>query len=158
MIVWTSEIEADIRQWYYVEQDSLAETVAKIKKKYGVTASNGALAARVHHLGLQRRAHRPKATTKRPTVSTVTNVPIRKDLEPPYVPKEVPTGRPPLSVTLMQLKRGDCYWPVTATGPFFFCGHRAVDGKRYCSEHQAAAHEAPSRSTKDFIRSLGSLA
>lgn len=157
MIIWTPEIEADIRQWYYVEQDSLAATAAKIKTKYGVKPSAGAVAARVNHLGLQRRAHRPKAATKRPTVSTVTNVPIRRDLEPPYVAKDVPTGRPPLSKTLMQLNTGECHWPVTATGPFFFCGHRVQSGKKYCSEHQAAAHDGGPRSAKDLIRSIGSL-
>ena len=37
--------------------------------------------------------------------------------------------------TLLELKRRDCRYPVTADSPFLFCGHPKAEGSSYCANH-----------------------
>lgn len=73
----------------------------------------------------------------RPAYSTLTGMRIGVSTQKGYVPAEPPAA-PPRNLTLMQLGKCDCRWPVTASAPFFFCGHKAVPGSPYCSDHTSA--------------------
>lgn len=68
-----------------------------------------------------------------------------KDRKPATVPAE-PTGENgPLNLTLMQLRPGQCKWPVNDGGPFLFCGHGTEEGRPYCTEHANRAVSAAAR-------------
>jgi hypothetical protein len=47
----------------------------------------------------------------------------------------------PLWLTLFDLGRGQCKYPVTADSPFLFCGHSQHDNSSYCPHHHAVTHE-----------------
>lgn len=148
--MWTPDIDKCLRQSYKVDGKSLKQCAEIIKTRYGVTFSPGAVAGRVHKLGIQK----GKATDQRFRRSSVTNLPVGEPAAP-YVPKAIETPREPLRKTLMQLKASECVWPVTKFAPHFFCGHRVTSGSRYCETHHKAAHEGGPKDAKDLIRSAG---
>ncbi len=43
-------------------------------------------------------------------------------------------------LTLMEIGRGDCHWPLTETPGTLFCALPASPGKPYCDCHQAVAY------------------
>ena len=91
----------------------------------------------------QRRAKR--ANTDRSTTMRLQ----WKAAKPPPKPKPVRILPPrvedtaqPVSrdVALVDLKAGDCRWPI-GNGPFVFCGHRAPEGRSYCEYHARLAYQ-----------------
>lgn len=156
--MWTEKAEADLKRWYKIEDRSMLDCKKLLERDHNIIASRGAIAGRINKLGIQKSRQaaslgaRPMAQARR---STVTNMPIRSEPAPEYKPKVIETPDPPLRKTLMQLKIGDCFWPVTDRAPHFFCGHRTEDGRRYCPTHTKGAYEGKA-SVKDLIRSSGS--
>lgn len=78
----------------------------------------------------------PKARLTRPP-KREPQIRIRKPpkLKPqpaPPVPVDAPTPR---NLTILELERADCRWPVTEGAPYLFCGHPAVGECAYCGWH-----------------------
>lgn len=79
----------------------------------------------------------PAKKNGQPAFSQLTGLRVVAEVKPGYFPPE-PVAREPLRVTLMELEVHSCRWPVTASAPFFFCGHRSEAGGPYCHDHMAA--------------------
>lgn len=45
----------------------------------------------------------------------------------------------PLHLSLLDLKKGQCRWPL-GDGPFTFCGCDVQEGSPYCETHHAVAY------------------
>lgn len=99
-----------------------------------------------------------KKGATRPAHSTLTGMRIGVSTQKGYVPAEPPAA-PPLNLTLMQLGKCDCRWPVTASAPFLFCGHNALPGSPYCSDHTSARSQrdqaAALRQMKTYADAFG---
>lgn len=75
------------------------------------------------------RAHRLKLPSRRPLKPVVSHF---------RLPTEPVGGE---GVSLLDIKRDECLWPLGGLmdPPKRFCGHKAVFGKPYCSEHLGRA-------------------
>lgn len=77
----------------------------------------------------------------RPNPGAVATVPV----PPSPLPDEIQTKRPPMLCSIVELRSGQCKWPIghPKDASFGFCGHRAVQNGQgefvYCVEHQAVA-------------------
>lgn len=60
-------------------------------------------------------------------------------------------------VALLDLKAGDCRWPI-GDGPFVFCGHRAHEGWPYCEYHARLAYQPITTRQERQDNRLGRLA
>ncbi len=109
---WTPERKAELRKLW---DDGLS--TREIGRRMGIT-KNAAI-GKAHRLGLKAR---PNRVRKR-------GAPMR--------PK---AGKPE---PMAMLAGPQCAWPIGAPGDkhFHFCETRAIDGKPYCAEHEARAHQ-----------------
>jgi len=87
-------------------------------------------------------AKQPKQVLKlAPKPVRVEHVPLRRTVEQPS------TGAP---VRLMDLKFGDCKWPIgdPKHDDFRFCGQRRREGRPYCQDHCRLAYREPEHATR----------
>lgn len=71
--------------------------------------------------------------------------------EPAIVCAEV---EPPLNISLMDLERHHCRWPVTDDGPHLFCGRDRADGSSYCAGHRRLSVGNGTESERSADRTL----
>lgn len=128
---WTDERVALLKKMW-VE----GKTAAEIAKELGGVTRN-AVIGKAHRLKLSNRVS-PIQQNKKPVAKPV----IEKKAEKVIVQK-----RTEPSVSLLDLKAGECRWPIgdPREADFGFCGHGAIVGLPYCPEHAKAAYQAATR-------------
>lgn len=139
------------------------ENVAKLKKLYAEGYSNGqiskafggavsrnAIIGKVNRLGLKRggeymREQSAKQTAKRQAAvareekkalqaKLAQSSTAPSTIRPPTPPSEPPKPPKALMLTLVELKAGQCKWPIGDDRPQRFCGMAMAD-ERYCAFH-----------------------
>jgi GcrA cell cycle regulator len=89
-----------------------------------------------------------QAIWRRPRAATVADqrAMLLAAYREPAVPEEIPirNGR---GVTLDELGRAECRWPISAPGAdeFCFCGNAPVEGLPYCLGHARLAYRPAGR-------------
>jgi GcrA cell cycle regulator len=136
---WTEERIARLKKLWH-DGWSASECAAKL----GLGITRNSVIGKIHRLGLSGTYRRPRErgrkrmakpdkpaqlleTTEQP-VSRPQIPQMRPDLRPPQPP-------PQFSLSLLQLKPGQCRWPQ-GDGPFRFCGAPQALGSSYCAEHR----------------------
>jgi GcrA cell cycle regulator len=139
---WTDERVALLKKMW-IE----GKTAAEIAKELGGVTRN-AVIGKAHRLKLSNRVS-PIQQNKKPPAKIV---PEKK------VEKIVVRQRTEPAVSLIDLKGGECRWPIgdPREENFGFCGHNAIAGLPYCSEHAKVAYQAATRNrilqAEDFAR------
>lgn len=139
------------------------ENVAKLKKLYAEGYSNGqiskafggavsrnAIIGKVNRLGLKRggeymREQSAKQSAKRQAAvareekkalqaKLAQSSTAPSTIRPPTPPSEPPKPPKALMLTLVELKAGQCKWPIGDDRPQRFCGMAMAD-ERYCAFH-----------------------
>jgi GcrA cell cycle regulator len=102
-------------------------------------ASRSCVLGKVHRLGLASRVPTVRCYSPSRPVSR------RKPPPPPPPPTKYvtsgPIKRPQAPLTILDLQRHHCRWPVGVEGgPHLFCGITAADDKPYCATHCKMAY------------------
>lgn len=111
---------------------------AVIASELGVTRNVVIGAAARHGVKLGYMGRRPRA----PQIQKHrTGLSFRADRKIPTSKPVIPMAPEPdaRNLTVLELKRNDCRWPVTADSPYLFCGHPKADGSSYCAHHNNIA-------------------
>lgn len=129
---WTDERVALLKKMW-VE----GKTAAEIAKELGGVTRN-AVIGKAHRLKLSNRVS-PIQQNKKPAAKPVPEKKIEKTVIRP---------RTEPAISLVDLKAGECRWPLgdPREEDFGFCGHGAVVGLPYCPEHAKTAYQAAARS------------
>lgn len=137
-------------------------SASDIARTIGVSRS--AVLGKVFRLELpHRKAPQPRPVKSKAEVKRDRNrfVPTRlyakappRPLPPPVIIESNPRG-----VTLLDLKSGDCRWPMgdPRDPGFLYCGDNVRDGSSYCAAHHAIAYTPSTnrRPGKGDVRSAG---
>ena len=126
-------------------------TCSQIAREIGVTRN--AVIGKMNRMGLSRprdllaaqmRRAAKLARPRRDSLRRLTVIAQRKMLReafPQAQPEEIPihNGR---GCTLLELKQGQCRWPINEPGAenFCFCGNEAFAGFSYCAGHARIAY------------------
>lgn len=78
------------------------------------------------------RAQKARGARAKPSPKSRPALRIVKPEKPIIVCAEI---EPPLNISLMDMERHHCRWPVTEDGPHLFCGRDRADGSSYCAGH-----------------------
>lgn len=133
---WTDErVELLTKLW------GEGKTAAEIAKELGGVTRN-AVIGKAHRLKLSNRVS-PIQQNKKPA-------PVKVQSAPPAPEKKiqkVPSQDNRQGVPLTALKANECRWPLgdPQEESFGFCGHGAIAGLPYCSEHAKVAYQAATR-------------
>ncbi len=118
---------------------SFAQIAADINATFGTSYSRCACIGKATRIGLRtdksRKSITPavKGTTgRRPSRPTAPGVP--PGTARAGVLGEGAEAAQPLNLTLDQLKKHNCRWPL-GDGPYLFCGHPVFAGRPYCEVH-----------------------
>jgi GcrA cell cycle regulator len=118
---------------------SMRQITARLNAEFKTEFTRNAIIGRSRRLGLPARPQ-PIPTRSYPTKQIVL---VGHSSYPPIVPIEArrPTRRD--SLNILQLRDGDCHWPLGEMDdrpPFQYCGKPALFGFPYCLEHHRIAH------------------
>jgi GcrA cell cycle regulator len=128
---WTTESDAELKR--HIEAGS---TYREIASAMGMSRSAiGGRAARLGLKSLNLSGNAPKE--RRP--------PVPRTPRPQFVERITQIGLAqlrcvevePLHLTLDELERCNCRFPLGDAAPFSFCGHPALAGRPYCGSHTA---------------------
>lgn len=150
--IWTDRNVATLRQMW-AERASASEIAAAL----GMDVTRNAVIGKVHRLKLPKRPTpvatnaipEPKPKPKpKPTVRAkpVYRPPPRPEIpiEPTRIKAEAWQPLPgTVPVTMDDLERGQCRWPLGTELPFLFCGCEALPDRPYCEAHTRRASGPP---------------
>jgi hypothetical protein len=128
---------------------SASEIAESLSYRYREKFSRNAVIGKTHRLGI----HCKGATGRAP----------KPKAEPKPKPERAPRSRKPQAptiiefpfeldhpgITLMELERGLCAWPI-GEQPWRYCGLPCLDGS-YCPGHAAMAYEQRPRSRRAYL-------
>lgn len=164
---WSDEKIAALRVLY-----DEGVTRAAMVQKLGGAFSRNAICGKLHRLGLTKsplKASAPPAPAKPRPKKTVSDISLAalnpKERGRPFNPKSmaplVKIAEPvPFTngarITIMELTRDTCRWPIgdPGTEDFCFCGHAPRFNSSYCEYHARAAYQ-PVQDAKRRIHDVG---
>ena len=148
-VVWTDELIARLCDLHVGDKLSFKEMAKRLSEEFKVPLTKNALIGKARRLGLEKRAHytppgrRKAAPEPAPLFEPGAPEPVARVLQwrvPKIVTKAPPTG----PITIWQLKRGVCHFPLgerNAHPPDAYCGNATGDPVRsYCPHHQKITH------------------
>ena len=136
---WTDARIARLKKLWF-DGHSASECAAKL----GLGITRNSVIGKLHRLGLSGTYRRPRERgRKRITAKSEAPAQLLKTTEQevsrPQIPQMRPDLRPvdvaPFTLTLLQLKPGQCRWPE-GERDYRFCGAEQVLGSSYCEEHR----------------------
>ena len=142
---WGDEANVEKLKKLYAEGKSNGQ----ISKAFGGAVSRNAIIGKVNRLGLKRggeymREQSAKQTAKRQAAIAreekkrlalkIAPAAAPSTIRPPTPPSEPPKPPKALMLTLVELKAGQCKWPIGDDRPQRFCGLAKADD-RYCAFH-----------------------
>ena len=140
-----------VRAWWAGGRSG--ESIAK-----GISALHGERVTRSSIMGLisRRKFESPMSTKNRPNEPKRARVPRKPRVPRTELPpmEQAPMVALPaiegaaalafgLSKTLLELRAGDCRWPVGHDLPYAFCAATKAPGSSYCPAHSATAFRRP---------------
>lgn len=124
-------------------QLSFEAIATAMNEEFGTTLTRNACIGKSHRLNLPLRGVNVSRQRK---TSTGDKKMRRKTvrIDAPIAPVEaiIPDAPPSEGLTILQLREGDCKWPLGETyarPPFQYCGEPSLLGRSYCVTHMAKA-------------------
>lgn len=138
---WRPEQIAEVRR--LIEVDRL--TARQASDRLGV--SRNAIISVCHRYGITMRPPGVRLTkTGKPIVRNRRVYPKMLIADEPTPIVEVQ----PLYITLLDLKKNQCRYPVQER-PYFFCGHQKQEGSSYCPAHHALCWTKAAKPVRPFV-------
>lgn len=158
-IVWTDENTAKLREMW-----AAGDSATVIAEQLGGVSRNAVIGK------IARLRNRDDSIERRPNPATAGRPPksVKVARLPRLKPKPVKIGShpitcepvvadvlklEPLNLTLVELERCDCRWPVDGEKELtLFCGHRQAEGSSYCEYHKRAARGRGTVSERNVMK------
>lgn len=137
------------------EQLTTSQIAAVLSRESGIQISRNAVIGKARRLdvpllGVQsfRARNKSVAATTRPKARTRTLNTLTKIKSPSIAAPTPPTLAEvvanPKNYTILEIQRGECYWPTTLEGATVFCGHSTGDKeKSWCPAHSKLGYAPP---------------
>lgn len=141
---WSDDMDAQLRA-LWMRGVGIRPIAAELK------VSIGSVAGRLARLKLYRHGDRPAPPPKPRAPKKHKPWSERKHLYNRRKPREIPMAPEPdaRNLTLVELEKGDCRYPVTADHPMLFCGQPKADGSSYCAHHHHKCWTPPQARNRD---------
>jgi len=126
-----------------VEQLSMEAIAQKLSKEFAVELTKNAVIGRSHRLRLELRDNVPFTRKK-----VERKMKPNRRVDAPIPPLEPTIKSGDETLTIYQLRDGDCHWPLGEMQdlpPFQFCGKESLFGRPYCQSHSRIAYNAPGK-------------
>jgi GcrA cell cycle regulator len=138
--IWTDGM---IRAFASLHRDpkqlSFTEIARLLSETFGVELTRNACIGKARRLGLPMRDNTPRPPRQR-YLKPVKVERVEAPIEP--IEARLPELRLTEGLTILQLREGDCKWPLGETyarPPFQYCGEPSLLGRSYCVTHMAKA-------------------
>ena len=121
---------------------SMGDIADRLNFEFETDLTRNSIIGRCRRLGLPARvsgANFRRAAMKPPKVRMVR-------IDAPIPARDLPAGPRPEGLTIYQLGRGDCRFPLGEMQdrpPFSFCGQEQAEGRSYCAAHHKLTHHTP---------------
>ena len=137
----TAGLTARLKELHAAPQmHSNTEIARMLSREFEIAITRNAVIGKIARLGLVHRHGASKGGGSRPGRVPPKPKPTASIPAPPRAPR-IPVERPG-TLTLLELRDGDCKWP-DGDGPYLFCGRACVLEQPYCEEHLRMAHNEP---------------
>jgi GcrA cell cycle regulator len=145
----TTGLTARLRELHAAPQMySNTEIARMLSREFRISLSRNAVIGKIARLGLVHRHGASKGGGSKPgrvppRPKPVKSFPALPAL--PAAPGEAKRSRVerPGTLSLLELRDGDCKWPDGDGPSFMFCGRTCVPERPYCEEHLRMAHNEP---------------
>jgi len=126
-----------------------AKVIAEmLSSEFQLDVTRNAVIGRIHRHGLQLHFEpkfKPGSNPGRPRKSKPDKQVkmVKLHVDAPIAPEEAARPSEAEALTIYQLQRGDCRWPLGRTyqrPPYLYCGKQAVFERPYCGEHCVKAY------------------
>lgn len=146
--IWTT-LNIDRMKALIAQKLSASQIAAALSKQSGETFSRNAIIGKARRLGIPLLGDRASGTVPTPKQKSKPKpVALVKIKAPTIAPPQTPTLSEvvanPKNVTILDIQRGECYWPTGHNGQTVFCGHLTGDKeKSWCPAHSKLGYAAP---------------
>jgi hypothetical protein len=120
---------------------SNTEIARMLSREFRIGLSRNSVIGKIARLGLVHRHGASKGGGSKPGRVPPRPKPVKSIPARPNVPR-IPVERPG-TLTLIELRDGDCKWPSGDGPSYTFCGRACVSEQPYCEEHLRMAHNEP---------------
>ena len=142
--IWgtTAGLTARLRELHAAPQMySNTEIARMLSREFRISLSRNSVIGKIARLGLVHRHGASKGGGSKPGRVPPRPKPVKSIPAPPRAPR-IPVGRPG-TLSLIELRDGDCKWPSGDGPSFTFCGRACIPEQSYCEEHFRMAHNEP---------------
>ena len=120
---------------------SNTEIARMLSREFNIALGRNAVIGKIARLGLVHRCGASKGGGSKPGRVPPRPKPVKSIPAPPRAPR-IPVERPG-TLSLLELRDGDCKWPDGDGPSYTFCGRPCVPERSYCAEHFRIAHNEP---------------
>jgi hypothetical protein len=119
-----------------------------LSREFNIALGRNAVIGKIARLGLAHRHGASKGGGSKPGRMPPRPKPAKSIPAPPRAPRipgsplRCPVERPG-TLSLIELRDGDCKWPDGDGPSYTFCGRACVADQPYCAEHLRMAHSEP---------------
>ncbi len=156
--IWTDAVIARLKV-LHSEDQPFSVIASKLSSDFRISVSRNAAIGKAMRLGLTVRKYQPNTvvTPRRPRKRRplAYQIPRRQTLldqaEQLAEAVRLPPDQSPCAVSLMQLGRHHCRWPINAPdgGLMMYCGAGTLEGGSYCPRHHRISYHNPVRISAD---------
>lgn len=146
--IWTQK-NIDRLKELIAEELTTSQIAAVLTQENKIRVSRNAIIGKARRLdisllGKSTRRAKPRASKpKNKTLNTLTKV-KSPPITAPTPPTLAEVVANPKNLTILDIQRGECYWPTTLEGATVFCGHSTGSTeKSWCPAHSKLGYAPP---------------